>query len=63
MNKINQFIAKKLVAAESFTLTHRKIYILPTKDGYYFALTIVLMLLTAINSVNYVCILGLQFRK
>ncbi|MBF0263729.1 MAG: DUF58 domain-containing protein [Gammaproteobacteria bacterium] len=52
MNRINQYIARKIKPVETMTLTHRKIYILPTKEGYYFALTIILMVLAAINFSN-----------
>ena len=52
MDRINRYIAKKIQPQEQVTLSHRRIYILPTKEGYYFAITIILMMLTAINFSN-----------
>jgi len=52
MSKLNNYLLRRVTKQKQVTLSHRKIYILPTKEGLYFALLLLLMLLTAINFSN-----------
>ena len=47
--RLRQWWLARLPACDSWTLTQRNIYILPTRAGFVFALVLVLMLLASIN--------------
>ncbi|GMV76221.1 MAG: hypothetical protein AMXMBFR78_31700 [Rubrivivax sp.] len=47
--RLRQWWLARLPASDSWTLTQRNIYILPTRAGFVFALVLVLMLLASIN--------------
>jgi uncharacterized protein (DUF58 family) len=47
--RFRQWMANRLPADDTATLTQRNIYILPTRAGFMFALTLLVMLLAAIN--------------
>ena len=48
-SRFSRWLASRLPPSDSLTLTQRNIYILPTRAGFMFALTLVVMLLAAIN--------------
>ena len=48
-SRFRRWLASRLPASDSTTLNQRNIYILPTRAGFMFALTLVVMLLAAIN--------------
>jgi uncharacterized protein (DUF58 family) len=47
--RIRQWFLQRLPLTDTWTLNQRNIYIVPTKAGFVFALTLVLMLLASIN--------------
>jgi uncharacterized protein (DUF58 family) len=47
--RLRRYLENRLPRGDSWTLTQRNIYILPTRAGWAFAVTLVVMLLTSIN--------------
>lgn len=52
LNKLQHWLLKRIHQEDSATLTARRIYILPTREGVIFALIIIVMLAAAINFNN-----------
>ena len=52
VNKLQRLLLKRIHPQDSFTLKSRNIYILPTREGFIFALLILVMLAAAINFNN-----------
>jgi len=50
--KLQQYLVRKIEVQNQVTLQNKRIYILPTKQGLLFALTLFIMLLAAINFSN-----------
>ncbi|MDC3332712.1 DUF58 domain-containing protein [bacterium] len=48
----SDWLDRRIPSEKSITLNHKKIFILPTKQGYFFLLLLCLMLLIAINYQN-----------
>ncbi|MFK5894676.1 MAG: DUF58 domain-containing protein [Pseudomonadota bacterium] len=52
LNRLQDYLLSRTGYQENISLTNKNIYILPTKVGLFFALILLLMLLTAINFSN-----------
>ncbi len=52
MSKLQDYLLRRAKQEPKATISHRKIYIIPTKEGVFFALLLLLMLLMAINFSN-----------